>query len=375
METQGAALLNGSRQSWNLSESREGTQREDPTHFHRITLPSNMGPTARTLLALVTMGAAWGQDPYELVRRSIAQNQLDWARMADYTWRAQSVEKHLDSLGNVERTEGEVWETLMLDGQPYRRTLERDGKLLSPAEQQSEQKKLDRETRRLSTETPNEKQRRMKEAAERRRREFAFLSEIPELFELRLESDAMVEGRAVWVVSGAPRPGAKAKSGDAKVLLKLRGRMWIDKSTYQWTRVEAETTDTISWGVFLARLNSGARMIFEQTEVSAGLWFPKRLLLTGKGRVGLLKRLAREEEVEWSHYRKFSVDSKIIGDGLTGQPEAHNIGPDRKGHELLSAGGESHWRGLNDTVQRDAPQRLSIPFIDCNEVAAGVSIK
>jgi hypothetical protein len=263
---------------------------------------------------LVTVAAAWAQDPYELVRRSIAQNQLDWLRMKDYTWRAHSVEKHLDSRGNVQSTKREAWETLMLDGQPYRRTLERDGKPLSPEEQRSEQRRLDRETRSLSAETPAGKKRRMDEAEKRRRREFAFLSEIPELFGLRFEGDSSVDGRAVWVVSGAPRPGAKTQSSDARMLLKVRGRMWIDKATFQWAKVEAETIDTISWGLFLARLNPGSKMIFEQTEVTPELWFPKRLRLTGSGRVGLIKRLARDEEIEWSNYRKFSVDSKIVSD-------------------------------------------------------------
>lgn len=275
-----------------------------------------MRPDRHTLLVLMTMAAAWAQDPQELVRRSISQDQLSWVRMKDYTWQARSVEKHLDSHGKVVFTKRESWETLMLDGQPYRRTLERDGKPLSPEEQRSEQKKLDRETRRLSSETPTEKQRRLVETEKRRRREFAFLSEIPELFDLKYEGDSTMDGRAVWVVSGAPRPGAKAKSGDAKTLLKLRGRMWIDKATYQWARAEAETTDTISWGLFLARLNAGAKMTFEQTEVNSELWLPKRLLLTGIGRVGLIKRLARDEEIEWSNYRKFSVDSKIVTDPL-----------------------------------------------------------
>ena len=265
-----------------------------------------------TPLVLMTVAAAWAQDPHELVRRSIAQDQLDWVRMKDYTWQAHSVEKRLDSHGKVVSTKRENWETLMLDGQAYRRTLERDGKPLRPEEQRSEQQKLDREARRLSSETAAEKQRRTEEAEKRRRREFAFLSEIPDLFDLRLEGDSTVDGRSVWVVSGTPRPGAKAKSGDAKMLLKLRGRMWIDKTTYQWARVEAETTDTISWGLFLARLNPGARMVFEQTEVSSELWFPKRLFLSGSGRVGLIKRLAQNEEVEWTNYRRFSVDSRIV---------------------------------------------------------------
>jgi len=268
-----------------------------------------------TLLVLITAATAWSQDPHELVRRSIAQNQLDWVRMKDYTWQARSLEKHLDSHGKVESTKREAWETLILDGQPYRRTLERDGKPLSPEEQRVEQSRLDREIRKLNSETPAQKQRRLEDAEKQRRREFAFLSEIPELYDLRLEGDATVDGRPVWVVSGAPRPGARPKSSDAKMLMKVRGRMWIDKATYQWAKVEAETTDTISWGLFLARLSAGAKMIFEQTEVNSEIWLPKRLLLTGSGRVGLIKRLARDEQIEWSNYRKFTVDYKIVTDG------------------------------------------------------------
>ena len=234
--------------------------------------------------------------------------------MKDYTWQAHSVERHLDSHGKVGSTKQEKWETLILDGQPYRRTLERDGKPLSPDEQRGEQRRLDRETAKLNKETPKEKQRRMDEAEKQRKREFAFLSEIPDLFDLRLEGESTVDGRPVWVVSGSPRPGAQAKSRDAKVLLKLRGRMWIDKATYQWAKVEAETTGTISWGLFLARLDPGAKLIFEQREVNDELWLPKRLVLSGSGRVGLLKRISQEEEIEWSNYKKFSVNSNIVTD-------------------------------------------------------------
>lgn len=275
-------------------------------------IKQNMELGRCTLLILVVAVGAWAQDPRELVRRSIAQNQLDWMRMRDYTWQARSVETHLDSHGKVQSTKRETWETLILDGQPYRRMLERDGRPLSPDEQRNEQKKLDRETRKLSSETPTEKQRRTEQAEKQRRKDFAFLSEIPDLLDLRLERDSTVNGRPVWVVSGAPVGGAEAKSRDAKMLLKLRGRMWIDKATYQWARVEAETIETISWGLFLARLNSGAKMTFEQMEVNSELWLPKRLFLAGNGRIGLIKRLAQETEIEWSNYRKFSVDSRMV---------------------------------------------------------------
>src|ERR1044072_440794 len=102
-----------------------------------------MRPARCALLAFLAAAASWAQDPYELVRRSIAQTQLHWVRTKDHTWQARAVEKHLDSHGNVESTKRESWETLILDGQPYRRILERDGKPLSPEEQLREQKRLD----------------------------------------------------------------------------------------------------------------------------------------------------------------------------------------------------------------------------------------
>src|SRR5581483_4201404 len=98
-------------------------------------------------------GAAFAQDPRELVRRSIEQDQLDWVRMQDYTGQAHSLVRHFDSHGKVQSVKQETWETLILDGEPYRRTLDRDGKPLSEAEQRDEQKKLDRETSNLAKET------------------------------------------------------------------------------------------------------------------------------------------------------------------------------------------------------------------------------
>jgi hypothetical protein len=273
-----------------------------------------MGTRCTILLAFCGVAAAWAQDPRELVRRSIAQDQLDWLRMKDYTWQAKSAERHFDSRGKVESTKTEKWETVMLDGEPQRRTLEKDGKPLSPQEQRSQQRKLDEAAKKLSSETPADRQRRLDDYEKRRKKEFEFLSEIPDLFDLKLDGDSTLNGRPVWVVSGAPRPGAQPKSHDAKMLLKIRGRMWIDKATYQWAKVEAQTTGTISWGLFLARLNPGASLTFEQMPVGDDLWLPKRLFMTGSGRVGLVKRLAEDQEVEWSNYRKFSVESKVLAE-------------------------------------------------------------
>ena len=98
-------------------------------------------------------------------------------------------------------------------------------------------------------------------------------------------------------------------------MLKIRGRIRIEKAGYQWVRIEAETTGTISFGWFLARLNPGAKLVWEQSRVNDEVWLPTRAFLSGTGRIALLKRIAEDEEITWSHYRKFRVESKVVSAG------------------------------------------------------------
>jgi len=256
--------------------------------------------------------AVHAQDAREIVRKSIELDQTNWLRMKDYTWTARSTERHFDSSGGIKSDERSAWETIMLGGEPYRRMLERNGKPLPPAEQRKEQEKLDMAAARLAHESPEQKRSRLAEYETRRRKEREFLREIPDAYEFRSEGEAQVDGHAVWVIAGAPKAGYQAKDREAKAFLKIRGKLWIDKTSYQWVRLEAETTGTITFGIFLARLNPGAQVVFEQTPVDEALWLPHRLYMKGAGRIGLIKRIAMDEEITWSDYHKFQVTSTIL---------------------------------------------------------------
>ena len=250
--------------------------------------------------------------PREIVRKSVELDQTNWLRLRDYTWMARSTERHFDSAGSVKSTETSAWETVVLDGEPYRRMLERNGKPLTPAEQKKEQEKLDKSVAKLAHETPEEKRRRLGGYEARRRKEREFLREIPDAYDLLLEGQAQMDGRQAWVISGTPKAGYQTKSREAKSLLKIRGKLWVDQGSYQWIRLEAQTTETISFGLFLARLNAGSNLVFEQLPADSDLWLPKRLYMRGAGRLGLVKKIAMDEEIVWSNYRKFQVDSRVV---------------------------------------------------------------
>jgi hypothetical protein len=255
---------------------------------------------------------AWSEDAHEIVRKSLQLDQANWQRRADYTWVMESRERHFDAQNRPTSEHQEAWETIVLDGQPFEREVERDHKPLPPAEQKKEQEKLDKGTARLAKESPEEKQRRAEERERARRRERQFLLEIIDAYDLRLEGEEKVDGQDAWVISGTPKPGYHARTREGAAMLKIRGKIWIEKSGYQWVRLEAESTGTISFGWFLARLNPGAKLVVEQSRINDEVWLPTRMFLSGRGRLGLVKRVSEEEEITWKNYRKFRVESKVL---------------------------------------------------------------
>ncbi|HML18035.1 MAG TPA: hypothetical protein VK419_13480 [Bryobacteraceae bacterium] len=253
-----------------------------------------------------------GADPREIVRKSIELDHVNWVRMEDYTWTARETTRHLDSAGKTASVDTDEWETVILFGRPYRREIARDGKLLDAEHQRKEQEKIDRATARLERESPEERARHLADYEKEREKDREFLREIPDAFDFQLVGEEPIEGREAWVIHASPKPGYRAKHSDAKAFSKIEGRIWIDQVEYQWVRVAAKTLATISWGWFLARLNPGATVEFEQTRVNDQVWLPKRELLGGSGRLAALKRISEQQEILWTNYRKFQVDSKII---------------------------------------------------------------
>jgi hypothetical protein len=256
----------------------------------------------------------YAQDAREIVRKSVELDQANWLRMKDYTWVARETERHLNSKGQTKSVDSRAWETLILYGEPHRHIIERDGKPLSPEEQRKQQEKLDKAVQKLERETSEHKQHRMAEYEKERQKDREFLREIPELYDFQLEGDAKVDGHDAWVIAATPKAGYRPKLSDAKPLLKIKGKLWVDKAEYQWVRLEAETTDTISFGLFLARLSPGAKLVFEQTRVNDEVWLPKREYTIGSGRLGLVKKIAMEQELTWSNYRKFQVESRVVSE-------------------------------------------------------------
>ncbi len=264
------------------------------------------------ILPLVLSPPAAGESAREIVVRSISKDLTNWSLRKNYTYIIRKQEKRLDQHGAVKRTKSDAVEVSILYGEPYFRLVEKDGKPLEGDDARKEQEKLARFTAKRKNDTEEQKAQHLADFEKKRAKEREFLREVPEAYDLQLAGEATVDGKNTYLIEAEPRYGYRPRTEIGKYLPKIRGRIWIDKAEYQWVKVEAETTGAIAFGIFLFRLDKGARMEFEQARVNDEIWMPKRIHATGAGRVGLVVRGAYESDTLFENYRKFQSDSRIV---------------------------------------------------------------
>ena len=77
-------------------------------------------------------------------------------------------------------------------------------------------------------------------------------------------------------------------------------------------KVDAEAIDTVSYGLFLARVHKGSRVVVQQTRVNDEVWLPREVSVKIDVRVALLKNLDVAADVTYRDYKKFRSEIKIV---------------------------------------------------------------
>ena len=124
-----------------------------------------------------------------------------------------------------------------------------------------------------------------------------------------------VDGIETYVIDAEPKPAYKPANRRARILVKLRGTFWIAKDDYAWVKLEAETLKKISIGLFLFKLNKGARLQFEKTRVNDDVWLVDTFRVRFKARLGLVKGFNSEFVSTYSNFRKFTASSRVLSVG------------------------------------------------------------
>ena len=165
--------------------------------------------------------------------------------------------------------------------------------------------------RRLERQTDQDRAAEARRRDRERRENAASVDEAFRVYDIRMLGREALAGHDTIVFSFAPKPGARPRTKEGKLLRHFAGKMWVSETEYEPVRLEVEALDTVSfgWGL-LARVHEGSRLAFERRKVNGEEWLPASASYTASARVLLLKRMRVRATVEFSDYRKFTVTTE-----------------------------------------------------------------
>ena len=251
----------------------------------------------RTLAAIFCASTVlFGQPvPLEIVRRSLATADRGWELQQRYKYIERDDEGHLDSRGHVRSEIEDVVRILFVNGAPVEETIGHNGGPPTPAEKRKNQERI----RKQAAETPAERSARLEKEKENR----AFIQEVPEAFQFRLVGTDQIDGRPAWVLEAIPKAGYHAHTKYGKMFSKVRGKLWVDQQDYGWMKVDATVTEPFSMGFFLARIQQGSHILFEQTRLADRVWLPRRIEVRAQARIFFFVNYSTDEQITYSDYR------------------------------------------------------------------------
>lgn len=253
----------------------------------------------RFAIAAALAPALWAEvNVPELVRKSVAASQRNWEEAPHYSWVEHDVEGKLDSHGRVKSEKDKTFRLVVIDGSEFK--IPHSAGETAVAEEQS----IEAERQRRQRESASERSKRVAKYQKERLQDRAMMKEMAEAFTFKLDGEKIVDGHDCWVLDAEPKPGYIPKTRDTKVLTGMRGRMWVDKQSAQWVRVEAEVIHPVSFYA-VASVGPGTKFELEQEPVGDGVWLPKHFAVKVNATVLMFSRNTSEDDT-YSQYRKSS---------------------------------------------------------------------
>ena len=246
--------------------------------------------------------------------QKVAENDIENdKKLRDYTYSEREEEHRLNGKGEVASTETRNYEVLEIFGEQARRMVSKNDKPLSAKDAAKEEEKIQKIIDKRKNESNSDREKRLKKEEKDREEGRQFVKEIADAYNFTQLGNETVDGRDTYVIAAEPRPGFEPHRKESKVLTKIRGKIWIDVAESQWVKLDAETIDTISFGLFLARLHKGTHIVTEQTRVNDEVWLPRHTAVHVDVRLALLKNFNVNLDLSDKDYKKFHTESKIVG--------------------------------------------------------------
>ncbi len=272
-------------------------------------------------VALFAAGLAAQDRPLPELQPFLAQArtrlQTDNERRRAYIYVETQRERKLDGSGRTRSEKVKVVESyppLPGEDERWERVLEENGRRKTEAEvarQDAErQKAAEAVARRLTSPNPADRAKAARAYEQSRKEALDRINDVFVVYDIAMAGRERIEGRDTIALTLEPKANSKPVTREGKWMQYFRCRAWISESDHELVKlnVEAIRDANIGFGI-LARMNTGTVMSFTRRFINNEVWLPARVDYTIKARVLMLKRFLQGGTIEFSNYRKFTVDT------------------------------------------------------------------
>lgn len=256
-------------------------------------------PVAWSLLAVMAVvepALCANVDAKAIIAKSVEANQVDFKAAPQYSYRKREKTSDGDKTSDV----------YMIAGSPYERLIAVNGNPISQEQEAAELQKLQQARKSRKAETPYRRRQRIAKYERDRQRDNAMMGELTKAFDFKVVGQRKIKTFVVYVLKATPRPGYRPPNLETQVLPGMQGELWIDTKTYQWVKVTAQVTRTVSIVGFLAQVEPGTQFELEKMPVDGDVWLPSHFAMKSKAKVlYLFNRASQEDDTFWN-YRKSS---------------------------------------------------------------------
>ena len=245
-----------------------------------------------------------GQNATQILEKTIARatQERQHNNPSRYQFKVLRVSHKLDGQGKLKKRDETMYENILIEGFPYEKLTQKNGRSLNKKEKKEEQKRQNRFRKKITRgEDPTIRD---------TNRNFSINKDLLGRYDFVREGIEELEGRSNYVLSWKPKAGALPVNRRIDhALNKSEGRIWIDQELHEVSRVEFELKETVKlwWGI-IGSIQTMKGTVQRQ-EVDSGTWFTTKFDLHLKGRI-FFNSLHRKQQIHWTKFNRFSSSTK-----------------------------------------------------------------
>lgn len=231
------------------------------------------------------------------------QRQMDSVR-ENYTFRELDVTDSLNKNGSVKKTESEEDEIFYVNTHEVRRQVKKDGKDLTPEQQQKEQERVMKYVEKAQKTPPGQAP---------NGEVVVSVSRILAVVKVSSPRRETLDGRSTIAFDFTGDPHAKAHGPAEEAARRMSGTVWIDEPDRQVRRLTARLDDNVHVGFGMVSIGKGSNLVFDQKLVNNELWLPTSADIFLNARAFAVMGVRANIHVTDRDYQKFHAEAQQAG--------------------------------------------------------------